>query len=99
MWRSTNSACDRRPRAPPSPARLAARRGSVPARTPVPGRIHRLLAERARRGTAGDGLGAPRRQGPHLGAGGVDAGDVAVVVAVVVGVDGLGDGLVVVVVG
>ena len=64
--RSTSSACGRRPRARRSRARRAARRGSVPARTPVPGRIHRLLAQRARRTTTGDGLGAAGGHGPHL---------------------------------
>ena len=48
-----------------------------------PDGIHRLLAQRARRATAGDGLGAAGRHGPHLRAGRVDARDVALVVFVV----------------
>ncbi len=48
----------------------------------MPGRVHRLLAQRARRSAAGDGLGPPGGHGPHLRTGGVDARDVAVVVGV-----------------
>ena len=75
-----------RPTTSSSPSRERvgrARRGSVPAGTPVPGGVHRHVAQRARRATAGDGLGAARRHRPHLGAGRVDARDVAVLVVVV----------------
>jgi hypothetical protein len=49
----------------------------------VSGGVHRHVAQRAQRATAGDRLGAPGRHRPHLGAGGVEAGDIPLVVLVV----------------
>ena len=53
----------------------------------MPGRIHRHVAERARRASAGDGLRTARRHRPHLRARRVDARHIAgfLVVLVVVG--------------
>ena len=60
--RSTSTACARRPRAP-RPTSAAATSASEFSSTAdsVPGRVHRLLAQRARRPAAGDGLGARGR--------------------------------------
>ena len=62
----TSTAGGRPPRGRRGSGPRRPRRRSVPAGAPVAGRVHRLVAQRARRAAGGDDRRAPCGQGPHL---------------------------------